>query len=195
MHLYHIFIGLRIHSIMFSTHIFFSLSGWIKKCWLFSLELDYHFNPSRNRAAISSQNLLLAADPGNFIFEQTRRHDFGLGVRVGQIITPQFALYGIVNLRFSQFDYKFFSEKTNAIGGAAQINSAHNNKKFRWGSGFGIGFRYALPKGFSVGPEITYNFYQPLKTNQNLAVQESQFYVKSCSQRILNISFKLSKTF
>lgn len=166
---------------------------FIKNCWLLSLELDYRYSPGVNKGIIVSNDEFLSTFTGNFIFKQSHHHDFGLGFRIGRIVNSRFSVYAIANVRLGQFDYKFTSEK-NTLPAGDLINPG-KTKQFRWGGGIGAGFMYALPNGFSIGPEVTYDIYQPIKISQNLAGSGNSFFVKSGRPKIFNAMIKLSKTF
>ena len=166
---------------------------WIKNNWLLSIELDYRYNPTVNKGKINSNDRALRTEPGDFVFKQSHRHDFGLGFRAGQIITSRFSVYGIVNVRLGQFDYRFISEKNFALPDGIRSG---RHAQFRLGGGLGIGCQYVLAKRITIGPEITYDIYQPIKINQNLGLEETgAFSVKSSRPKILNAMIKLSKTF
>ncbi len=169
---------------------------WIKNNWLISIELDYRYNPTANKGKIISGDEFLSTEPGDFIFKQGHRHDFGLSFRAGRIITPCFSLYGIANIRLGKFNYEFISEKNIAIPEGLQTSG--QRKQSRWGGGLGIGCQYILAKGVSMGPEITYDIYQPIKIDKDLAIPNTNtgtFFVQSSRPRILNVVLKLSKTF
>ena len=165
---------------------------WIKNNWILSVEFDYRYNPTVNKSRITPNDIFLRTEPGDFVFEQSHRHDFGLGFRVGRIITSRFSLYGIANIRLGKFQYKFTNEKSLAL----PLQGGQRNQ-FRWGGGLGVGCQYALAKGFSIGPEITYDIYQPIKINQNLTEDPTltTLFVQSSRPKIFNAVIKISKTF
>ena len=168
---------------------------WVRKPWVLSIEVDYRYDPGVNKSRITSSEFFLRRSLGDFLFEQSHLHDFGLGIRAGRTLTSQFSIYGIVNLRLGQFNYKFMSEKRN-LNAAFRLLSGQN-KQFRWGGGLGVGCQYALGKGFFVGPEIIYDIYQAVKIKQNLTVDPTTAVLSVYSSRpkIFNAIVKISKIF
>lgn len=168
---------------------------WIVNQMFVSLEIDYRYNPGVNKSRMTSNDFFLRNAPGDFVFEESHRHDFGLGVRVGRTLTPHFLVYGIANLRLGQFNYRFSSEKTN-LNAAFRLQSGQN-RQLRLGGGLGIGCQYNLGNGFSIGPEVTYDIYQSVKIAQNLTVNQNTatLYVRASRPKIFNAILKVSKTF
>jgi opacity protein-like surface antigen len=169
---------------------------WIISRFLAALEFDCRYSPDEVKMTLNTNQHVLGPEEAPYNVHQQHSHDFGLSGRLGALVTSNFALYAIGNVRLGQFKHKFINSKQNEFDLLLLSNS---KSRYLWGFGGGIGARYAFSKGFSLAFEATYDVYQKIKfsENQNVALigNIANFSTQSKRPRIFTALFKISKTF
>jgi opacity protein-like surface antigen len=168
---------------------------FIKDRLLAAIEFNYRYSPKRNQITFNTTQAILAANEVPFAVRQSHRHDFGVTLNVGGLATSKLAVYAIANVRLGRFEHKFENNKPSVVGLERNIKRT----QYRWGLGGGLGSRYALSDGLSVGAEVTYDVYQKVK-NKTVSITPGAMNVGTLSlashrPRIINVLFKASKTF
>lgn len=163
--------------------------------FLAAIEFDYRYSPSEVKMKFNTTQPTFVSGEAPFEVHQTHPHDFGLSGRLGGLVTENFALYVIANVRLGQFKHKFLNKKPSVQALASQTKT-----KYLWGAGGGIGARLALPKGFSCALETTYDVYQRIKLDRedvNLTGFGTIANVNTRSKKphIFIAMLKVSKTF
>ncbi len=164
--------------------------------FLAAIEFDYRYSPGKVKMKFNSSQPLLEPTQAAFEVQQKHPHDCGLSGRLGGLITENFALYAIANVRLGKFEHKFLNTKKDVD----DLSRSSSKTKYLWGVGGGVGARCALPKGFTVGFETTYDVYQRLELNKEDIIFPGNVHVadvntQSKRPHIFLAMFKLSKTF
>lgn len=186
------------NTVQFQLHTGYDL---IINRFLAAVEFDYRYNPGE----VTMNFNTVQTDPVNpdglgrndapYEVKQKHKHDFGLSARLGGLITENFALYAIGNVRLGKFKHQFINNKGNGNNALLVSNSKSQSL---WGFGGGIGTRYAFSKGVTVAFETTYDVYQKIKFNSDEVAEGigiGAFSTQSKRPHIFSAMFKLSKTF
>ena len=168
---------------------------FIKDRFLAAVDLNYRYSPTRNQISFNASQDVLASNEAPFTLKHTHSHDFGLSLNAGALATSNFAIYAIGNVRLGRFERRFENYKPS-LGALERIIK---KSQYRWGLGGGLGCRYALTGGLSIGVDATYDIYQKVKTKAVSIVNQGTYVgdlsTASHRPRIINVLFKDSKTF
>jgi hypothetical protein len=113
--------------------------------FLAAVDIDYRYAPASQSTASFRTNQDGFINNTPFVTKLNHRHDFGLSVNLGGLVTENFALYAIGNVRLGKFSFRFEDNKP----GVLQLSNGKRSQNL-WGAGGGLGGRYAFKNGFPL---------------------------------------------
>ena len=112
-----------------------------------------------------------------------------MSVNLGGLVTENFALYAIGNVRLGRFKLRFAENKP-----IAAVAEDASKSRSLWGVGGGLGGRYVFKNGISVALHGTYDVYQKIRIKDNLSVGGNDaFFVQTKNPHVVNVIFRLTK--
>lgn len=153
-----------------------------------AVDVDYRHSPgTKTQAKFQTTQAVLGAAEPPFKTILEHANDWGLSGSLGGLITDNFALFAIANVRYGLFTMRFDNNKPLA-------NTVQDGRRSDrlWGCGGGLGARYALADGFSMSLRATYDIYQKIKIKDNLASPD-EFTARSNGPRVVNVIFRVTK--